>query len=134
MGAVVFAGPVAAHHAILGPSATGTVQIVSLAQQSALTSALAQHDFDADLVGAFYADRNHRPFWTGADGRWVEALFSTMTAAPRHGLPDRADAMRVLKAQMASGDPMQAEAALMQAYLDIVDDMSAGIVMPRSAD
>ncbi|MEM9047917.1 MAG: L,D-transpeptidase family protein [Pseudomonadota bacterium] len=134
--AIQIGGPLAAQDTILAQSTrlSGLVPAAVSAPQMALSRALTDRSVASDAVQAFYAARDHRPFWMGGDTRWRAALLRSIEAADTHGLPRSRYAGPHLLALIGSGNSLDAEAALMKTYLDFVNDIAAGVIEPRSAD
>jgi L,D-transpeptidase YcbB len=94
-------------------------------------------DAQSAAIRAFYAARDHAPFWTEAGGARGADLLEALATAPEHGMPpgryDAADLAPVLSAS-GSEEAATAELAAMRAYLAFAGDLSAGVVVPSRAD
>lgn len=93
--------------------------------------------FEAN-VPAFYEALGYRQIWSDARGEASEAasaLVSALETAERHALPAWSYERDALARLMASdADPLAREMAFTKAYLAYADDLSAGVLNPRTVD
>lgn len=92
---------------------------------------------DGAAIRAFYAARNHAPFWTAAEGKPINDLVAALATAPEHGMPSGrygGEEIAPLRAGAGPEDAARAEIAMMRAYLAFAGDLSAGVIVPSRAD
>jgi len=125
------------------PAPVDTAPLQAVAAQSAslqadLAAAVAALPADESAaVRAFYAARDHAPYWTADGGARGRDLVSALAAAPEHAMPAGrygAEPLERLLAAPSAGEAAQAELAAMRAYLAFAGDLSAGVVVPSRAD
>lgn len=106
--------------------------------QAELAAAFAAlPETESAAIRAFYAARDHAPYWTADDGARGKALVAALAAAPEHGMPAErygAERLEPLLAARSAEDVAQAELAAMRAYLAFGGDLGAGVVVPSRAD
>ncbi|QDL92922.1 murein L,D-transpeptidase [Paroceanicella profunda] len=100
---------------------------------SPLGQALRRAGVTDPAVAVFYAARDNRPFWTGADHGWAEALLASLRHAPDQGLPENLLDPQGLSVALATGGP-DAEARFMKAYLSFGRIVSSGLLNPEKVD
>ncbi len=106
---------------------------------SGFKQALAEAVSEDAGLAAFYAENGYQPIWTtGADAARRAALFSALSTARLHGLPEARYDAAGLKAQLATVKTERArgkmEAALSLAYIRYARDISSGILEPKQVD
>ncbi|MFT4150468.1 MAG: L,D-transpeptidase family protein [Paracoccaceae bacterium] len=90
-------------------------------------------------LAAFYAARNYRTLWTGAeDAARREALFAALATAPDHALPvaryDAAGLAAAFRAAVTEGDRGRLEVAMSRAFLAFAHDVQGGVLEPKKID
>ncbi|MEM9098503.1 MAG: L,D-transpeptidase family protein [Pseudomonadota bacterium] len=120
--------------ATLGQAAEQAAPVLTEGQEALQASAGADQ-----VIAEFYAARDHRPLWSGAQGTARrKALIAAFEAAGDHALPpERYQAAALEAAHRSASTPVQAaeaELALTEAYLRYARDMSSGLLTPSEVD
>ncbi len=110
---------------------TARVEAALRAQTSALPAEVAE------AIAAFYADRDHAPFWTEDGGARATALLAALEGSAAQGLPAGAYDTPALQAALAAGDEdawLRAEVLASTAYLVHARHLTGGVVTPNRVD
>ncbi|MBY8974176.1 L,D-transpeptidase family protein [Rhodobacteraceae bacterium NNCM2] len=109
-------------------------------EQAAIEAQLGSGRWDPAVSG-FYADRQYRPVWTGADAaKRRSALVASLTESPAHALPTSQYDLSALQAAEAGMDGLspdvraKAELAYTTSFLRYAQDISSGVLEPRKVD
>lgn len=104
-----------------------------------MQQAVAQAAAEDDAIAAFYRARAFAPVWMGEGAEHRRAAFLwALDQAEDHGLPTARYDARTIRAEFAAADNAASrgalEVAMTQRFLRYAQDVSSGIVDPKSVD